>query len=90
MNATERDTGTGAAIRYRIAAGGANRFEIDEVTGLIETSAVLDREDISRYILTVEARDMGAVSLTSFVQVCTSNLNSFMLFDNQVFMCGVY
>ena len=71
VNATERDSGAGADIRYRIAAGGANRFEINEVNGLIQTSDILDREDVNRYILTVEARDMGGVPLTSFVQVCS-------------------
>ena len=66
VNATEGDAG---AILYRIAAGGANRFQIDELNGLIQTSDMLDREDVNRYILTVEARDMGDAPLTSFVQV---------------------
>ena len=67
MNATEGDGGT---IIYSIVAGDTDRFEIDAITGLITTLQPLDREDINRHILTVQARDTpGTNALSSFAQV---------------------
>ena len=73
MNATEGD---GGSIIYSIVAGDTDRFEIDSVTGLITTLQPLDREDINRYILTVQARDTpGTNALSSFAQVQYDTVN---------------
>ena len=73
MNATESETG-GSSVRYSLAAGELQQFRIDEVTGIIRTNASLDREVQDSYVLTVQARDMAASPLSSFVQVYTNNL----------------
>ncbi|XP_070559913.1 LOW QUALITY PROTEIN: protocadherin Fat 4-like [Ptychodera flava] len=45
-------------IRYSITAGnGAAHFTIDEISGEIFTVALLDRETIARYVLTIAATD---------------------------------
>ena len=67
MNATEGD-GNGDLISYRIAAGDTTKFDISG-NGVIMTKEILDRESASRYILTIEASDMGSVQLSSYVQV---------------------
>jgi hypothetical protein len=70
VNATETETG-GASVRYRLEAGDTGQFQIDAVTGIITTSAILDRETRSNYVLTVEATDIGSNQdnpLSTFVQ----------------------
>ena len=66
MNATEQDA---TSIEYSIVTGNTQRFTVDPTTGVVTTSAMLDREEQDRYILTLQARDMGAISLSSFAQV---------------------
>ena len=48
INATEPDTGLTTGISYSIVAGSNNRFSIDS-TGVITTTAELDREEVARY-----------------------------------------
>ena len=70
MNATEPETG-GDSVRYRLETGEISQFQIEEVTGVITTSAGLDRETMSSYVLTVEATDIGSNPdnpLSTFVQ----------------------
>lgn len=43
---------------------------MDEITGIISTNAVLDREQQDSYVLTVQAMDMAVLPLTGFAQVC--------------------
>lgn len=68
VNAVE-DVGENTAIRYSLEAGNIERFRIDENSGVITTNASLDREEQDRYVLTVQATDMAAQPLSSFVQV---------------------
>lgn len=74
MNATESETRGG--VRYSLAAGETQQFQIDELTGIITTNASLDRETQDNYVLTVQARDMpvAALPLSSFVQVSQSTV----------------
>ena len=49
VNATDKDIGDNAKIKFSLVHGGDNRFSIDENTGFIRTSMKLDRETKSRY-----------------------------------------
>ena len=72
VNATEPDTGLSTGITYNIVVGPTDRFSINPSSGVITTTAVLDREAVPRYILTVEARDSptsSGTSLSTYVQV---------------------
>ena len=68
VNATEQE-GSGSVV-YSLEAGATQPFAINNVTGVISTTATLDREMQNNYVLTVEARDMATFPLSSFVQVC--------------------
>ena len=43
-NATDADAGANAQITYHILEGAANKFDINNTTGVITTTAQLDRE----------------------------------------------
>ncbi len=67
VNATELD---GSGLQYTIIFGDfSNRFRVNIGTGVVTTREVLDREEQDRYILTIQARDMGPVLLSAFTQV---------------------
>ncbi|XP_013394251.1 cadherin-87A-like, partial [Lingula anatina] len=54
VNATDKDTGRYADIYYYIDGGNFNNsFKIDNRTGRIVTNKALDRETISKFVLTV-------------------------------------
>lgn len=57
-------------MEYSIVAGDTSKFTINSDSGLITTKTELDREDINRYVLTVEATDSATSPLSSFAQVC--------------------
>lgn len=71
MNATERETRS-TTIQYSLVTS-TSRFVIDPITGIITTNMILDREDQSSYVLTVQASDSAAMPLSSFVQVSFHN-----------------
>lgn len=65
--ATDVDSGANGRITYSITSGNVNDvFVIDPPsTGIVRTSAVLDREVRDLYKLEIEASDFGKPSLTS-------------------------
>uniref|UniRef100_A0A3B4E4W2 FAT atypical cadherin 3b n=1 Tax=Pygocentrus nattereri TaxID=42514 RepID=A0A3B4E4W2_PYGNA len=70
VTAKDDDKGRDGVIRYSIKAGsGLGRFSIDEETGVIYTTTVLDREKQDAYWLTVFATDRGVVPLSASVEV---------------------
>uniref|UniRef100_A0A8C3AA70 FAT atypical cadherin 3a n=1 Tax=Cyclopterus lumpus TaxID=8103 RepID=A0A8C3AA70_CYCLU len=79
--ANDDDTGRDGEIQYSIHDGsGLGRFAIDEETGVIYTTDMLDRETKDSYWLTVYASDHGVVpqfaTIEVFVQVEDVNDNA--------------
>jgi len=76
--ATDEDRGADGVISYSIISGNdLGHFSINITTGMVYTSAVLDRESISDYELVVEARDDGTPQRndTTIVQITVVNEN---------------
>ncbi|XP_046891285.1 protocadherin Fat 3a isoform X1 [Hypomesus transpacificus] len=81
VTARDDDLGRDGEIQYSIRDGtGLGRFTIDEETGMIYTTDLLDRETQDSYWLTVYASDHGVVpqscSLEVWVQVEDVNDNA--------------
>ncbi|XP_058490764.1 protocadherin Fat 3a isoform X2 [Solea solea] len=81
VTANDDDTGRDGEIQYSIRDGsGLGRFAIDEETGVIYTTDMLDRETKDSYWLTVYASDHGVVpqfaTIEVFVQVEDVNDNA--------------
>ncbi|KAJ4935553.1 hypothetical protein JOQ06_017085 [Pogonophryne albipinna] len=81
VTAEDEDTGRDGEIQYSIRDGsGLGRFAIDEETGVIYTTDMLDRETKDSYWLTVYASDHGVVpqfaTIEVFVQVEDVNDNA--------------
>ena len=58
INATDQDTGIRGEVYYNITGGNdEGKFEINVDTGLVQTSASLDRETTASYVLTITAYD---------------------------------
>ncbi|XP_060751945.1 protocadherin Fat 3 [Tachysurus vachellii] len=70
VTAKDSDKGKDGLLRYSIKSGsGLGRFFIDEETGVIYTSSILDCERQDSYWLTVYATDQGAVPLSTSIEV---------------------
>ncbi|KAG8002320.1 Protocadherin Fat 3 [Nibea albiflora] len=81
VTANDDDTGRDGEIQYSIHDGsGLGRFAIDEETGMIYTTDMLDRETKDSYWLTVYASDHGVVpqfaTIEVFIQVEDVNDNA--------------
>ncbi|XP_078140221.1 protocadherin Fat 3a isoform X1 [Centroberyx gerrardi] len=81
VTARDDDDGRDGEIQYSIRDGsGLGRFAIDEETGMIYTTDMLDRETKDSYWLTVYASDHGVVpqfaAIEVFVQVEDVNDNA--------------
>ncbi|XP_074535832.1 protocadherin Fat 3a isoform X2 [Halichoeres trimaculatus] len=81
VTANDDDAGRDGEIQYSIRDGnGLGRFAIDEETGMIYTTDMLDRETKDSYWLTVYASDHGVVpqftSIEVYVQVEDVNDNA--------------
>ncbi|KAM7413789.1 hypothetical protein PAMA_020925 [Pampus argenteus] len=81
VTASDEDNGRDGEIQYSIRDGsGLGRFAIDEETGVIYTTDMLDRETKNSYWLTVYASDHGVVpqfaTIEVFVQVEDVNDNA--------------
>uniref|UniRef100_A0A8D3CRY4 Protocadherin Fat 3 n=1 Tax=Scophthalmus maximus TaxID=52904 RepID=A0A8D3CRY4_SCOMX len=81
VTANDDDTGRDGEIQYSIRDGsGLGRFAIDEETGVIYTTDILDRETKDSYWLAVYASDHGVVphftTIEVFVQVEDVNDNA--------------
>nr|XP_018915731.1 PREDICTED: cadherin-related tumor suppressor [Bemisia tabaci] len=55
--ATDLDSGLNAKLRYSLLGDYIERFHINETNGLITTTTILNREEISVYYLTLIAQD---------------------------------
>ncbi|XP_076876941.1 protocadherin Fat 3 [Brachyhypopomus gauderio] len=70
VTAKDEDKGRDGVIRYAIKSGsGLGWFSVDEETGVITTSSVLDCELQESFWLTVCATDQGVVSLSASIEV---------------------
>ncbi|KAK3521773.1 hypothetical protein QTP70_018306, partial [Hemibagrus guttatus] len=70
VTAKDSDKGRDGLLRYSIKSGsGLGRFFIDEETGVIYTSSILDSERQDSYWLTVYATDQGVVPLSTSIEV---------------------
>ncbi|XP_077578530.1 protocadherin Fat 3a isoform X2 [Stigmatopora nigra] len=81
VSANDEDDGRDGEVQYSIRDGsGLGRFAIDEETGVIYTTDVLDRETKDSYWLTVYASDRGVVpqfaTIEIFIQVEDVNDNA--------------
>lgn len=64
------------AVSYSIISGNDLRqFAINDKTGVISVIRKLDREDLTRYELTIKAEDEGGLSTTANVNILVSDIN---------------
>uniref|UniRef100_A0A8C6RT94 Cadherin-23 n=1 Tax=Nannospalax galili TaxID=1026970 RepID=A0A8C6RT94_NANGA len=75
VRATDRDTGDGGLVNYRILSGAEGKFEIDESTGLIVTVDYLDYETKTSYLMNVSATDHAPPFNRGFCSVYVTLLN---------------
>ncbi|NXT17396.1 CAD23 protein, partial [Syrrhaptes paradoxus] len=75
VRATDRDTGNGGLVNYKILSGAEGKFEIDESTGLITTMDYLDYETKTSYLMNVSATDQAPPNNQGFCSVYVSLLN---------------
>lgn len=83
VSASDNDVGINAQITYSIndetmnGLGAHEPFAINPQTGAIYTTAALDRETVSAYLLTITARDGGNPSLsdTTDVEISVTDVN---------------
>lgn len=78
MQATDADEGSNAVIRYNIeSTSPLNVFHLNESTGLIRATSILDRELYAVYKINVSATDAGSPRLTSYtiVTVTLTDIN---------------
>ena len=77
VNATDLDdviSGNGR-LSYEIIKDPANAFTIDRNTGILRTRVVLNRENTSTFILTVNASDHGKPSRSAYADVIVTVLD---------------
>ncbi|XP_071071946.1 cadherin-23 isoform X2 [Dasypus novemcinctus] len=75
VRATDRDTGPGGLVNYRIMSGAEGKFEVDESTGLIVTVDHLDYETKTSYLMNVSATDQAPPFHQGFCGVYVTLLN---------------
>lgn len=80
VGATDSDVGQNAQITYSLGSDGdqePSEFVINPQTGAITTTRLLDREQVSGYLLTVTARDGGVPPLsdTTDVEISITDVN---------------
>ena len=75
VSATDKDQGEFAQIAYSIIDGSLGKFTIDNLTGWINTTSPLDREDKDEYRLSVRAIDgrMGVANDLNSLGVVVSS-----------------
>ena len=77
VSAVDEDTEAFGPLYYNIIDGNSlGHFDINNSTGRIYTSGVLDRENQTTYFLVVEVRDSGSPALTEAVTVTITVLDS--------------
>uniref|UniRef100_A0A8C5M2M9 Cadherin domain-containing protein n=1 Tax=Leptobrachium leishanense TaxID=445787 RepID=A0A8C5M2M9_9ANUR len=76
ISATDGDTGLNANLRYSIVSGNSlGWFSISENSGLVTSSAALDREITSQLLLNISAQDQGPQPKTSYATLLVSLLD---------------
>ncbi|NXS63367.1 CAD23 protein, partial [Brachypteracias leptosomus] len=75
VRATDRDTGNGGLVNYKILSGAEGKFEIDESTGLITTIEYLDYETKTSYLMNISATDQAPPNNQGFCSMYVSLLN---------------
>ncbi|XP_077869641.1 LOW QUALITY PROTEIN: cadherin-23 [Saccoglossus kowalevskii] len=81
LSASDGDIGTNADINYFITHGNQDgKFQIHFQSGLVQTSAFLDREVVEEYNLTIEAIDNGVYAKTG---TCYVTVNVLDINDNR-------
>uniref|UniRef100_A0A8D0FG95 Protocadherin Fat 4 n=1 Tax=Strix occidentalis caurina TaxID=311401 RepID=A0A8D0FG95_STROC len=74
--AVDRDSGLNGQLNYEIIEGNTeNSFNINRATGEIRSVRPLDREKLSRYILTIKASDKGTPLQSTTVKVIINILD---------------
>lgn len=66
VTATDADRGDNAAVSYYLVDG-LKTFSLNETTGKLTLTAPLDRETKDSYHLSIEARDAGSPSRSTFI-----------------------
>lgn len=71
LSARDADQGLNGRIQYTFAGGddGDGAFSVDPTSGIVRTSAPLDREKVAQYQLIALAVDRGSPAMTSSVQI---------------------
>ena len=93
VNATDRDIGRNAEIRYSLDRDASDYFQIDPTTGTITARAVFDRELTQQLSFHVIAADRGQPRKKSRAQVIVTinDVNDEQpLFSNPTYSFGVY
>lgn len=98
VSATDSDVGINAQITYSLnedsinGLGSPDPFVINPQTGAITTSALLDRETVSGYLLTVTAKDGGTPSLsdTTDIEITVTDVNdNAPVFKNPIYHASI-
>ncbi|XP_037118459.1 protocadherin Fat 4 [Syngnathus acus] len=73
VSATDGDSGQNANLRYSLVSGNAlGWFSISENSGLVTSSALLDREVASQVVLNISAKDQGLQPRISYTKLIVS------------------
>lgn len=77
IEATDNDSGTNEMIEYSIIAiyPVSKGFVINSTSGAIESKIPLNIDEVSKYVITVMARDMGNPTLSSRVNLTVNVLD---------------
>ena len=68
VTAEDADNGSNAELRYFLRYPGVDPFDLDPVTGVINTTMQLDRETKDQYVFEIYAEDMRTYSSTECIQ----------------------
>ncbi|XP_033119933.1 protocadherin-23-like isoform X2 [Anneissia japonica] len=66
--ASDPDKGTNGSVRYSLISG-SRMFHINPTTGEVTTTQVLDREEVSQYMISILAQDGGTPPMESTIMV---------------------
>uniref|UniRef100_A0A8C5W6C9 Cadherin-23 n=1 Tax=Leptobrachium leishanense TaxID=445787 RepID=A0A8C5W6C9_9ANUR len=75
VRATDRDTGDGGLVLYKLISGSDGKFEIDGSTGLLTTIDYLDYETKTSYYMNVSATDQALPFNRGFCTIYVTLMN---------------
>ncbi|XP_071987316.1 cadherin-23 isoform X2 [Engystomops pustulosus] len=75
VRATDRDTGDGGIVVYKLLSGSDGKFEMDESTGLLTTIDYLDYETKTSYTMNVSATDQAPPYNRAFSTIYVTLMN---------------